>query len=44
MNKCPHCGEIIGVPSAVGVVNVVGVPVLMLSCPYCHTLIGIVRA
>ena len=42
MNKCPHCDEIIAVPASLPAV-VSGVPVLLLSCPYCFKLVGIVN-
>ena len=44
MHKCPHCDGIIAVPASTGPVDVGGTPVLLLSCPYCLTLIGAVRA
>ena len=42
MNKCPYCDEIIAVPASLPAV-VSGVPVLLLSCPYCFKMVGIVK-
>ena len=42
MNKCPHCGEIVLMPAATAVV-VSRVPVLLIRCPLCLILIGVVN-
>ena len=41
MNKCPHCQEVI--LSLVGTAKTVSnVPVLILTCPLCQTIVGVV--
>ena len=42
MSKCPYCDQIISTPASLPA-NVSGVPVLLLSCPYCFKLVGIVN-
>ena len=42
MNKCPFCDKIIAYPASLPS-DVDGVPILLLSCPYCLKLIGIVN-
>ena len=43
MNKCPYCDRIITSPSTTRTV-VRSTPILLLACPYCRKLVGIVNA
>ena len=43
MNKCMNCDQIIAVPSYLPATLAGGVRILLLSCPYCQKLIGIVN-
>lgn len=42
MNRCPYCDRPIAVPTSLPA-TVNGVAVLLLSCPYCWKLVGIVN-